>query len=362
MKRVLLILSLVGFQRSIAQVTIQTNANVIVQANTFLVVTGNLVSSSNITGNGTVAMKGNSLQSLNLNNNTVPRLQINNSANVQLTGHARVANQLEFINGRIILGTRNLLLRSAATTVGAASTRYVETNSTGALVKSVTANITNFLMPVGSGGAYKPVTLTSSATYAADALVAARSIPTVHPNKPAGSTSYLNTYWKITRIGVTGTVSSTATYPAGNVVGTETALRSYFYNGSTFSLTGNSINTTTNVLTANVPVSGDMVGMSTAPAGIMRPTDIGMEESPREPSVLPNPVITSAMVTIPSTNAEVASLSVIDNNGKLAFKKSIYLFKGTNQHKIDMSRYASGTYQVVVKTAKGDKAFTIVKQ
>ena len=63
-----------------------------------------------------------------------------------------------------------------------------------------------------------------------------------------------------------------------------------------------------------------------------------------------------------ANGAEVASLSVIDNNGKLAFKKSIYLFKGTNQHKIDMSRFASGAYQVVVTTAKGDKVFTVVKQ
>jgi hypothetical protein len=362
MKRVLFILSLAGFHVSIGQVTIQPSTNVVVQANTFMVVTGNLVSSSNITGSGTVAMKGTTLQSLNLNNNTIPRLQINNAANVQLTGHARVANQLEFINGRLILGTRNLLLSTGATTIGASSTRYVETNSTGALVKSVNANIANFLMPVGSVGAFKPVTLSSTATFAAGALVAARSIPSVHPNKPAGSTSYLNTHWKITRTGVTGTVTSTATYTAGNVVGTETALRSYFYNGSTFSLTGNSINTTTNVLTANIPVSGDIVGMSTPPAGVMRPTDIGMEEIIREPSVLPNPVISSAMVTIPSKNAERASLSVIDNNGKLLFKKSISLFKGTNQHKIDMSRFASGSYQVVVTSANGEKTFTVVKQ
>ena len=116
------------------------------------------------------------------------------------------------------------------------------------------------------------------------------------------------------------------------------------------------------MLAANIPVSGDIVGMSTPPAGVMRPADIGMEEIIREPSVLPNPVVSSAMVTIPSASAEVASLSVIDNNGKLAFKKSIYLFKGTNQHKIDMSRFASGAYQVVVKTAKGDKVFTVVKQ
>ncbi|HSB93185.1 MAG TPA: T9SS type A sorting domain-containing protein [Flavitalea sp.] len=362
MKRVLFIVTLAGFNAAIGQVNIQSGANVIVQANTFMVVTGNLVTASNITGTGTIAMKGTTLQSLNLNNFTIPRLQINNAANVQLTGHARVANQLEFINGRVILGTRNLLLRTAATTIGASSTRYVETNSSGALVKSVSANLASFLMPVGSGGAYKPVTITSSATYAADALVAARSIPTTHPNKPAGASSYLNTYWKVTRIGVTGTVTSTALYTAANVVGTETALKSYFYNGSTFSLTGNSINTTTNVLTVNAPVSGDIVGMSTPPAGIMRPTDIGMEESIREPSVLPNPVINAATVTIPSGTAEMASLSVIDNSGKLTFQKSIYLLKGSNQHKIDMSGYASGTYQVLVKTGKGEKTFTVVKQ
>jgi hypothetical protein len=350
MKRVLLFATMFGFQASTAQVNIQASTNVIVQANTFIVLTGNLVSASNITGNGTIAMKGTSLQSLNLNNLALPRLQINNPANIQLTGAVRIANQLEFINGRIIIGTKNLLLRPAATTLGAGSTRYVETNSSGALVRLVNGNLTNFLMPVGSGGAYKPVTITTSGTYAPGAAVAARSIATVHPNKPAGSSSYLNTYWNITRTGVTGTATSTATYTAGNVVGTEAALKSYFYNGSTFSLTGNTINTTTNVLTVTIPVSGDIVGMSTPPAGAMRPTDIGMEESIREPSVAPNPVISSTMVTIPSSTTELASLSVMDNNGKLVLQKSIYLFKGTNQHNIDMSRFASGTYQVVLKT------------
>src|SRR6478735_396004 len=249
MKRVLLLATMFGFQASIAQVNIQASTNVTVQANTFIVLTGNLISASNINGSGTIAMKGTTLQSLNLNNLTLPRLQINNPANVQLTGAVRISNQLEFINGRVIIGTRNLMLRSAATTTGAGATRYVETNSSGAFLKLVTANIASFLMPVGSGGAYKPVTITSTGTYAPDALIAARSIPTVHPNKPAGSTSYLNTYWKITRIGVTGSVTSTAAYPTGNVVGTEAALKSYFYNGSTFSLTGNSINTTSNILT-----------------------------------------------------------------------------------------------------------------
>lgn len=360
MKRLLFLL-LIPASPLMAQVTIQSGATVIVQANTYLVVTGNIVSNNNITGNGTVAMKGTTLQSVNFNNFTVPSLQINNPANVQLTGATRINALLSFINGRLILNNNNLVLRTATTTSGASAARYIETNGTGSVVKLVSANLAGFLVPVGSGGRYEPVNLTTSATYSS-ASISVRNINTIHPNKPAGAGSYLNTFWKIARAGVTGTVTGVATYQDANVVGTESALRAYFYNGSTFSLTGNAINTTVNSLTVNIPVSGDIYGMSIPPAGSLKPSSIGMEETERIPTIAPNPVLTEAVVSIPSDKAEMATLTVIDNNGKVNMMKNVYLAKGSNQHRINMSRLANGTYQVYLKTPTLDKTFTIVKQ
>lgn len=342
------------------QMRINAGTTVSISANTFIVVTGDLISSSNINGTGTIAMRGTALQRLNMNGLTIPRLTINNAANVQLLGHARVNSLLTFTAGKIIAGNYYLMLRSSATTSGAGAGKFVETNGTGELRKQVVGNLTNFLLPVGNGSNYTPVSVTTSGTYSS-ASVNARARGAIHPNKPAGSSSYLNTYWSITRPGVTGTVTANATYLASNVVGTETSLQGTFYSGS-FNNSGSSINTTSNVVTSNVPTNGDVYAMSAATLKAYVNNREAREESRNQPGLTPNPVVNNAILNISMQNEESVVIRIVDETGKLAGMEYANFGKGQNQHTVKMSHLAKGVYQVQVRSASTDKTFTVVKQ
>lgn len=361
MKRIFLFLCVAACLQAHTQVRINAGTTFIVQSNTFLVVTGNLSSNATITGKGTVVMRGALPQTIHFNNLTIPNLQIYNSQNVRLLSPLRIGSSLSFITGKLQTGNFNLLLSASAVASGAGSGKFVETDGTGDLRKLVVANLTGFLMPVGRGSRYEPVKLSTSATYSS-ALISVKNYNSAHPNKPAGSSSYLNTYWKVGRSGITGTVTADATYTDADITGTEGALLAYFYNGSTFSTSGNSITPTSNLLKVNVPVSGDVYGMSNPAGAAMRPGAEATEQADASISIAPNPVVSTATITLPSAHAAQATISILDNNGKLAIQRSVSLVKGRNQYLVNMSQLIDGAYQVRIQSAGIDQTFTVIKQ
>lgn len=361
MKRFLLLVFLATSLQVHTQVRITAGTTFIVQSNTFLVVTGNLSSNATITGKGTVVMRGNSIQQIDFNNLTIPNLRIYNTQNVRLISPLRIGTSLSFSAGKLQTGNNNLLLTTAAVISGAGAGKFVETDGTGDLRKLVSANLSSFLMPVGRGTKYEPVKLTTSGTYSS-ALVSVKNFNTAHPNKPTGSTSYLNTYWKVGRSGITGTVTADANYLDADISGSEAALLAYFYNESTFITSGNSITAASNLLRVNVPVSGDVYGMSNPAGALARPGADAVEETEASIAISPNPVVSVATVTLPATVAGQATISILDNTGKLVMQQKVSLAKGKNRHQLDLSELIDGSYQVHVLANGIDKTFTIIKQ
>lgn len=363
MKQILMLLAcIVNASVLLAQVNIAAGTRVNIAANTYMVVTGDLITKNNIDGAGTILMKGTALQKLNAGGFTIPRLTISNAAHVQLTGNARINNSLGFLAGKLIAGSYYLLLNSAAITTGAGAGKFFETNGTGQLRKQVTTNLTNFLMPVGNGNNYTPASVTTSATYAS-AILGARARGTVHPNKPSTSTSYLNTYWSITRQGITGTVNVAATYLTANVVGTESALKGTFYNGSTFNGANSSINTTSNIVTSNVPSNGDVYAMSVAAGPITNNTrDASEKDREVVAGIYPNPVKSFTMVNIFMANPEPVMIRVSDASGKTILQEYTTFSKGMNQYRVDMNKLSNGAYQLQLKSTTLDKTFQVIKE
>ncbi|HMP21694.1 MAG TPA: hypothetical protein PKC39_12110 [Ferruginibacter sp.] len=139
-----------------ATFTIQSGATVTVQ--------GDVTSNVDIQGAGKVILKGSSNQNVNMNGFTVPNVEIDNAANVTLTGAAKVSGVLTFTNGDVLLGNNNLTLLNAASITGASSTKYVVTNGTGRLIKTA-LGATAFTYPVGkSTTSYTPLAITNSGT------------------------------------------------------------------------------------------------------------------------------------------------------------------------------------------------------
>lgn len=136
-----------------AQFFIESGATVTVQ--------GDLTSNVDILGTGKILLKGTTGQNVNMNNFTIPNLEMDNVSNATLTGSAKIGTDLLFTNGRIILGTNDLTMAAAATITTPGSSKFVVTNSTGKLIR--TSLGAAFTYPVGNTTlTYNPVILTNT--------------------------------------------------------------------------------------------------------------------------------------------------------------------------------------------------------
>ena len=139
-----------------SQITIQSGASVIVQ--------GDVISNSDILGDGKVVLKGTSSQNFNMGGKSLANLEIDNSNNAVLVNKAIVLNNLNFTNGKLQLGNNNLVFASSATITNADDNQYVVTNGNGKIIKA-NLNNTAFTFPIGnSNSSYNPITISNSGT------------------------------------------------------------------------------------------------------------------------------------------------------------------------------------------------------
>ena len=139
-----------------ATFTIQPGATVTVQ--------GDVTSNTDIQGTGKIILNGSANQNVNMGGFTIPNLEINNTANVTLTGNAIVSGDLLFTNGKVLLGANTLTLGSAGTITNPTSANYIVTDGAGKLVKSALAT-TAFTYPVGNSlTSYNPVSISNTGT------------------------------------------------------------------------------------------------------------------------------------------------------------------------------------------------------
>jgi hypothetical protein len=200
-----------------------------------LAIKGNLVNNNttdNSLGSGTISFEGTSAQTIS-GPNVFGTLKINNAAGVSFTGSydSQVSTALDLTNGRLTLGSRNLLLLSGASVLGTPSaTAMVVATGTGQLRKSWAAN-GSFTFPVGdatSTAEYSPVALNfTSGTYPGTNYIGVNLVNAAY-NTSLYTGSYLNRYWVVTNNSgtpITGfTCDATFNYVDADIVGTEAEL------------------------------------------------------------------------------------------------------------------------------------------
>lgn len=236
------------------------NATLFIQSGATVTVQGDVTSNVDIQGPGKVLLKGSSNQNINMNGFTIPNLEMDNAANATMLGNARIGTSMLFTTGKIIQGNFNMRLADVATVSGGGVSKFFETTGTGQLIKEVSANLSNYVMPVGIGTAYYPASITTSGTYAS-ASVGVQGKNGADPNKHPRSTDYLNLHWPITRTGITGTLDATGNYNA-NFTGIETDMRGIFWNGTSWVLAGSAINYATDDASAPITTNGDLYAMN----------------------------------------------------------------------------------------------------
>ena len=258
---IFLLLGLIVCNNSFAQLYIN-NATFVIQSGATVTVQGDLTSNTDIQGTGKLLLKGAASQNVNMGGFSLPTLELDNAANATLTGNAKISTGILFTTGKIILGTNNLTLADVATVSGQGTGKFLETNSTGQVFKSLTADITNNEIPVGVGTNYRPAFITSTGSYT-NAAVGIRVLGVADPNKPAMISDYLLTHWPVTKTGVTGTVSVAGQYlDAADISGTETNLRGYYFDGTDWSSANEAHDIALNKIAAPISNStGEVYGM-----------------------------------------------------------------------------------------------------
>jgi hypothetical protein len=248
-----------------AQLTINSGAIFQIQSGAVVTVQGDVLSNADVTGAGNMVLKGTATQNVNMNGFTIPNLEVDNATHANLTGNAKITNNLVFTNGKLILGSNNLTFAQAATASGMGANKFVETNGTGVARRELASNITNAIMPVGLGSDYLPVSLTHTGGTYASANIAVQAKAGASTNKHPRTESYISNSWPITKTGITGgTTNAVGTYVDPTAVtGTEAELRGFFWNGTQWSRTGASNDATANTAGAEIiGNSGELYAMN----------------------------------------------------------------------------------------------------
>lgn len=244
-----------------AQLTINAT-DINMQAGATITVQGNVTGNANIISPGKILLKGTVNQNVNMNGFTIPFLEIDNTASATLTGNTRIGTSLTFTNGKIITSNFNFTLADIATTSGAGTGKFLETNGSGQVFKEVTTNISSNQIPLGAGTSFRPAFLTTSGTYS-NAKIGVRVVAVSDPNKPQKISDYISAYWPVTKTGITGTVTVAGQYiDAGDITGIENNLRGYYFNGTDWSSASETHNTSTNQISAPVTAaSGELTAL-----------------------------------------------------------------------------------------------------
>lgn len=74
-----------------------------------------------------------------------------------------IHNQVNFLSGKLMIGTGSVSIRTSATVIGYDDTRYFITNDTGVVYQYIDPNSSFVMVPIGTASSYSPVGLQSGA-------------------------------------------------------------------------------------------------------------------------------------------------------------------------------------------------------
>ncbi len=248
-----------------AQIFVSSGAVINIQNGAYVDVQGDVNSNENITGLGTLLLNGSITQQINMNGFSLPILQIDNVNNANLISDVVINNGVLFTNGKIVLSNFNASLSDTATTTGMGTSKFFETNGTGFLRRSLQSSISNLTSPVGVGSEYLPIVLSNIGSTYSNATISVQAKAIANTNKNPRTESYLLVYWPVNLSGITGgTTTAVGTYiDPTKVVGVETDLKGFYWDGSKWNLAGSNQNATNNTVTATIGNNtGELYGMN----------------------------------------------------------------------------------------------------
>jgi hypothetical protein len=207
---------------------------------------GNLQLRGDFTNSGTfthnnrdVTFNGTSAQQEITGTSLFYNLILNNSNGLLLNNSITASNVLTLTAGSITLGSNNITLSNTATgaiTGTFSASRMIITNGTGQLIRAITTG-TNYTFPIGETTGtteYSPALFNFSANGTAR-NIGVRVIDADHPqlNTSPTQTDYVSRYWLVSNSAAsTYTYTSSFTFVAADLNGSQSNLRANMWNGS----------------------------------------------------------------------------------------------------------------------------------
>ena len=236
----------------------------LIDSGSIVIVKGDVISNADLNNIGRIVLNGDSMQKVDVLGYGFSNLEINNTHNVNIVSDVRIENNLSFTNGKILDDSSIITLSNSSSTLGAGGNKFIEILGSGQVIKELNSNLTSYEIPLGSGNNYRPTFLTTVATSFTNATIGVKAVAFAEPNKPIKNRDYINTYWPVTRNGLIGSVFVVGQYDSvADVVGIESNLRGYFFDGTDWSSVGGTNDSILNrVGIAVTGTGGDVYGMS----------------------------------------------------------------------------------------------------
>ena len=145
------------------------------------------------TGSGKIVFKGSYMKL-----NEVGNLSINptTGGDILLQEDLTIQGALELLNGKLVLGSKNLQLNGGLGTIQNGS--YIKTESTGKLIRKTNATNTSYLFPIGQSS-YTPVSVNFQGGIQSNSTLSGRIVSGSHPQMNAEQMEYVRTnyYWEM---------------------------------------------------------------------------------------------------------------------------------------------------------------------
>ena len=175
-------------------------------------ITGSATSSLAIGGNNTPIMNLPPIVGGNLLNLTINKTGTNSTVNLGGPITLAATGILTLTSGVLEIGNYNLTLTNNAAIVGSpfSAANMIATDGTGYLIKNVAAAATQALNPIGAGGYYSPMTLSS---ITAGGTYNIRAVPS------ALNPAYINKYWDFVTSAAGKTITASFQYDPSELNG-----------------------------------------------------------------------------------------------------------------------------------------------
>ena len=323
---------------AMSQVHIQQGAGVYLQENAGLYLQGELTSSDNITGTGSVFMIGDSIQSINLNGFSIPSIAVNNKKGVSLTGDLTISNRFSLMDGDVVLN-RFILSLGEDATIENADEHAIVTNTSGVIRKRADKDLNEYLVPLSNTKNYTPLILSMRGKYH-NGYVELKSLAKPSPHKPVNAGEYLDNHWTVVSKGIDGKINAIAI--TGNGAGSSPNLSGYLWQDGKWKIS---------------PFVAGRIS-ATIRSGETEIYAMSLNNN----MLQPNPAIDNTTLVYTSEIATRSQLVVTDSRGRIVHIRSVNIEQGINRYNLNLDNLVKGYYDVSVIQHGKKTTMKLVKQ